>query len=55
LSIAPMILKIGLLNSLDLQLVLAPYLHVSECENGFSEVTRQGFGDMTVRLKYNLW
>jgi hypothetical protein len=55
LSIAPMILKIGLLNSLDLQLVLEPYVHVSERENGFSEVTRQGFGDMTVRFKYNLW
>jgi len=55
LAVAPLTLKVGLLNSLDLQLLLEPYNHVYEREEGISRATRSGFGDMTVRLKYNLW
>ncbi len=55
LAIAPFNLKVGVLNSLDFQLVLEPYNHVYERENGFSRVTGRGFGDTTVRLKCNLW
>jgi hypothetical protein len=55
LAIAPFNLKVGLLNSLDLQLLLEPYNHAREREEGFSDVTRAGFGDTTVRLKFNLW
>lgn len=53
-AIAPMNLKIGLLNQLDAQLLLEPYNLVYEREDG-SRVTRRGFGDTTVRLKYNFW
>jgi len=53
-AIAPMNLKIGLLNQLDAQLLLEPYNLLYEREDG-SRVTRRGFGDTTVRLKYNFW
>jgi len=53
-AIAPMNLKIGLLNQLDAQLLLEPYILLYEREDG-SRVTRHGFGDTTVRLKYNFW
>jgi hypothetical protein len=53
LSIAPVNLKLGLLNNLDLQLVLEPYLR-AELENG-ADATLDGFGDAQLRLKVNLW
>jgi hypothetical protein len=53
-AIAPMNLKIGLLNRLDAQLLLEPYNILYEREDG-SCVTRRGFGDTTLRLKYNFW
>jgi outer membrane putative beta-barrel porin/alpha-amylase len=53
-AIAPMILKVGLLNQLDAQLVLEPYQVVEE-RIGSQRVTSRGFGDMTLRLKYNFW
>lgn len=55
---APMNLKVGLFNSLDLQVLLEPYIHQyqrEEFEGERIEVARHGFGDMTLRLKYNLW
>jgi hypothetical protein len=55
LAVAPMNFKVGLLNSLDLQLLLEPYHHVYEREDGDYSTTRQGFGDTSLRLKYNLW
>src|SRR5688572_26881784 len=51
-AIAPMILKVGLLNQLDAQLVLQPYQVVDE-RVGTNRVTSRGFGDMSLRLKYN--
>lgn len=53
-AIAPMNLKIGLLNQLDAQLVLEPY-NVVEERTSTNRVTRRGFGDITVRVKYNFW
>ena len=53
-AILPMILKVGLFNRLDLQLVLEPYLAVRE-RLGTNEVFTRGFGDTTLRLKYNFW
>jgi len=47
-------LKVGLLNQLDAQLVLETYNHVYERE-GADRVTHRGYGDTTVRLKYNFW
>jgi hypothetical protein len=53
-EIAPMNLKIGLLNQLDAQLVLEPYNLIYERDGG-SRVMRRGFGDTTFRLKHNFW
>ncbi len=53
-SIGSTMLKLGLLNSLDVELVLEPYTHVYEREDDWRE-TRSGFGDTSIRLKYNLW
>lgn len=47
---APMLLKVGLLNDVDLQLGFDPFVRVS----GGGEMT-EGFGDTTLRLKVNLW
>jgi len=54
-SIGPMMLKLGLFNQLDVQLVLEPYNHVFEREGDYWRETSSGFGDTTLRLKYNLW
>lgn len=48
---APVNLKLGLLNNLDLQLVLAPYERI-QADGGEDP---SGFGDAQVRLKLNLW
>ena len=55
-SAAPMNLKLGLLNDTDFQLMLEPYSEVREHDraNGTSE-HHSGFGDLTFRLKKNLW
>jgi len=53
-ALAPMILRVGLLNQLEAQLVLEPYLVVRE-QIGTNRVTLRGFGDTTFRLKYNFW
>src|SRR5688572_26372523 len=53
-AILPMILKVGLFNRVDVQLVLEPY-HVVRERLGANKVTTRGFGDTTLRLKYNVW
>jgi len=53
-AIAPVTVKVGLLNKLDAQLVLETYNLVYE-RAGTNRVTRRGFGNTTARLKYNLW
>ena len=53
-AFAPITLKAGLFNQFDAQLGLEPYQLVYERE-GTNRVTRRGFGDTTVRLKYNFW
>lgn len=53
-AVAPLILKVGLLNRLDAQLVLEPYNLVREREST-NRITRRGFGDTSLRLKYNIW
>lgn len=49
-TIAPANLKIGLLNDVDLQFVVNPYI---SADDGLQ--SREGFGDMQFRLKMNLW
>ncbi len=49
-------LKLGLSKNIDLQLVVANYVNVYEKDaNGTKSNEAAGFGDLTLRLKYNLW
>lgn len=55
-SIAPMNLKVGLCNRADLQVVLETYTSVRTHVRGTGEVDkRRGFGDITIRMKANIW
>lgn len=49
-SVAPTNLKLGLLNTVDFQFLFDPYLSVSADGD-----RADGFGDITFRLKANLW
>lgn len=55
-SIAPINLKAGLCNNVDLQLVVESYtsVRIKDRETP-SRARHQGFGDITPRLKVNLW
>src|SRR5437899_607234 len=55
-GIAPMILKLGVLNSLDLELGIVPYLstRAHDYSSGIVE-THRGFGSLMPRVKVNLW
>jgi Putative MetA-pathway of phenol degradation len=54
-QIAPMSIKIGLVNNVDLQLVLSPYQwEVIRDERLGSVQQRSGFGDLTPRAKVNV-
>ena len=55
-SVAAINLKAGLLNWMDLQLVFDSYNHVSTDDRiTGKKVTQSGLGDLTTRLKINLW
>ena len=56
LGILPVNLKLGLTNSTDLQLLVDPYVRqrVTNRTSGARD-TVSGFGDVTLRLKHNLW
>jgi len=55
-AIAPVLLKVGLLNNVDLQSGFDPYTTEETTDRGTDEsVTVEGFGDTLVRLKVNLW
>ena len=55
-AIAPMNLKLGLLNDVDLQLMIEPYNQVrTEDQVAGTTEHQSGFGDLTLRLKTNLW
>ena len=55
-AIAPMNLKAGLLNNVDLQLVIQPYISLREHNVAAGQVEEnRGFGDVIPRLKVNLW
>jgi len=51
----PMNLKLGLLNNVDLQLVLDPYVNVRVKVEGGGSARTDGFGDTQLRVKINLW
>lgn len=55
-NMAPFNVKVGLLNNTDLQLVFDDYLFSQTKDNVTRTVTRKyGVGDLTLRLKLNLW
>ena len=55
-NVAPVNIKVGLLNNVDLQFVFDNYLHVrTEDRVAGTSVTQSGVGDFTTRLKVNLW
>jgi len=54
-NVAPVNLKAGLLNNVDLQFVLDSYLHVHTENRTTGTTALSGFGDFTTRLKINLW
>lgn len=55
-SVAPLNLKLGLTNRMDLQLMIDPYVssRVEDRVTGTVGKT-SGFGDVTTRLKFNFW
>ena len=52
---APFNLKLGLLNRVDLEIVLNPCVQVRTRTNGAATGTVTGFGDALIRVKINLW
>jgi len=55
-NVAPVNLKVGLLNHVDLQFVFDNYLQVRTDERvAGTSATQSGVGDFTTRLKINLW
>ncbi|MFA6544825.1 MAG: transporter, partial [Limisphaerales bacterium] len=54
-NVAPVNLKVGLLNDVDFQLILQPhtYVHTSDPAAGVSR--QRGFGDILTRVKWNVW
>ena len=55
-AVAPVNLKIGLLNQVDFQLILQTWNHVRiKDRDAGTTTTQQGFGDTLMRLKWNLW
>lgn len=54
LSIAPVNVKAGLTNNVDLQFVMNPYIRERSDENSAVE-RKSGFGDIQTRVKINVW
>jgi hypothetical protein len=55
-NVAPVNIKVGLLNNVDLQFVFDNYLHVRTDDRiAGTATTQSGVGDFTTRLKINLW
>ena len=55
-SVAPLNLKLGLTNRLDVQLMVDPCVSVRVDDRTTGLVARaSGFGDVTMRLKFNFW
>ncbi|WP_426038262.1 transporter [Brevundimonas sp. DC300-4] len=56
LNLSPINLKVGLTNSTDLQIVIDSYIRRTVIDRvSGTRSTAEGFGDVTVRLKHNLW
>lgn len=56
LNVAPINLKMGLTNDTDLQVIVDSYIHRTVTDRVANNRQRiDGFGDVTLRLKHNLW
>ena len=56
IGLVPFNLKLGLTNSTDLQLLVEPYIRQTVTDRTTGRRERiSGFGDLTLRLKHNLW
>jgi hypothetical protein len=55
-TIAPMNLRVGVLPNVDFQLLVVPFVHERTKDRVTGAVEeRSGFGDLTARVKVNLW
>ena len=55
-NVAPVNLKVGVLNQVDAQFVFDNYMYVRTTDHAtHSTTTQSGVGDLTMRLKINLW
>ena len=55
-SLAPMNLKVGLCNRTDLQVMIEPWTSVRTRDRAANSTEKnRGFGDITPRLKFNVW
>lgn len=55
-ELAPMLLKLGVLNNMDLQLGITPYARTQQTDVASgAKSSLDGFGDLTLRAKVNLW
>jgi len=55
LAVAPLNLKLGLANRVDLQLMVDPFVRARIKDPLTGTTTASGFGDVTTRVKFNLW
>jgi hypothetical protein len=53
-AIAPFLLKAGLMNTVDVEMMMEPYEIIRE-RGETNSGTFRGFGDVTLRVKANLW
>jgi len=56
MAVAPMLVKVGVLNKVDVQIGIDPYVREEVRDRGTGvRETVEGFGDVVVRVKVNLW
>jgi Putative MetA-pathway of phenol degradation len=56
IGVTPFNLKLGVAQNTDLQLIVAPYIHQTATDlQTDARAKTDGFGDITLRLKQNLW
>ncbi len=54
-GVAPFNIRVGVLNDFELGVFIAPWSRVTSTSRGGPSERVQGFGDVTVRAKYNFW
>src|SRR3954468_20854614 len=52
---APFNLRYGLTRNIEAGVFFTPRVRITEEQRGGPKITRQGFGDTTLRAKFNLW